>query len=115
MVRRAVMAKNRRGQRRSEKGGRWAERKTIPPLPPGRCERSAQEMYNVAMIDPAQRLGPPSRTLKLWASLYRQAAFRAPLYLAPGRRRMACVGMFLETSKKKSRTCNESPETYTNN
>ena len=30
------------------------------------------------MIDPAERLDPGSRTLELWASLYRRGAFRAP-------------------------------------
>ena len=31
------------------------------------------------MIDSAERLGPASRTLGLWANLYRRGAFRAPL------------------------------------
>jgi hypothetical protein len=31
------------------------------------------------MSDPAEQLGPGSRTLELWANLYRRGAFRAPL------------------------------------
>lgn len=34
------------------------------------------------MIDSAERLGPASGTLRLWANLYRRGAFRAPL--SPG-------------------------------
>lgn len=35
--------------------------------------------FGSSMIDSAERLGPASKTLRLWVNLYRRAAFRAPL------------------------------------
>jgi len=41
--------------------------------------RLPAEAYNLAVIGQAQQLGPGSSALELWANLYREGAFRAPL------------------------------------
>jgi hypothetical protein len=60
----------------------------VSETPAARCRHATkallwlpatQAAYNSAMIDLAERLGPASRTLEIWANLYRQGAFRTPM------------------------------------